>query len=228
MSDLDNILSDGPIEDIEPVEEIPEQPEEPVASPEPEAQASEPEPEAKPEPGVPASLFAEQRRENRDLRQRLEALEHRQQPAPQSPEFIDPEGAQYLSGRMQEAVTQSTLRISRFMAEREFGKDLVDQAFAFFDENKAQSHALLDHPSPFHAAVEEFRKHQVATQIGNDPAAYEAQLEAKIRAKIESENVVKDAQSASAPSLAGQTNLGSRNTGSAWSGPTPLDDILAG
>lgn len=243
--DLDNLLSD----DYKP-EEIPEeeeQPEtEPEETPEPEGEAEpeQPEAEAPKDDGRKAPLAAlhaerEKARAEREradeLTRRLEALERQAQPqaepekAPDAWEDPDKRFA-YEAERIKGEVWNQTLKQSRFYAEREFGKEEVEAAFEFFNENPHLSQPLRGEPSPFHAAVEVYRKHKTAQEIGGDPEGYKAKLREEIRREIEAEQVAKNVKSAAeakAPSLAGQSNLGSRQGGE-WAGPSSLDDILAG
>ncbi len=127
--------------------------------------------------------------ELRTLRSRLEAMEA-QRTAPKPIDLIeDPEGRlaherMTLEQRIAAAEQGTTLRISRFLAEREYGADDVKAAHAFFDANPELSQRLLNHPSPYHAAVEEYRRHKLAQEIGTDPAAYRARLEAETKAKL--------------------------------------------
>lgn len=237
--DLDNLLSD----DYEP-EELPEeeQPEpEPEEKPEP-VEADEPEqPEPKAEEPkedgktVPLAALQAEREQARELKRRLEALEQQVKPK-QEPEkapdaWEDPDKRfAYEGERIKAEFNARTLKQSRFFAERDFGKEEVDAAYAFFDANPHLSQSLVDEPSPFHAAVETYRKHKAVQEIGSDPEAYKAKLREEIRREFEAEQVAKNVKSAAeakAPSMAGQSNLGSRQGGE-WVGPASLDDILAG
>ena len=86
----------------------------------------------------------------------------------------------------------------------------------------------MQHPSPFHAAVEQFNKHRVAQEIGSDPDAYKAKLEAELRGKIEAELVAKQARDAAgkfAPSMANVTGTGGGPKAN-WAGPASLSSVL--
>ena len=243
MSDLDNILSDEDLPEEETTEEA-EAPEEETDEGQDETeQQDEPEadePKAKedePEKSVPLAALQAERDEKRELKRRLEALEsqyqQRNQPQQQQPPDIyeDPEARfQHERQQFQQELTARTLSQSRFYATREFGEDVVEATVEYFNQHPEQSHQFLNEPSPFHAAVEYYRKQRKLAEIGDDPEAYEAQLRERIRqeeqAKLVAENV-KSAAGAKAPSLAGKSNLGSRQGGE-WQGPSSLDDILAG
>jgi hypothetical protein len=125
------------------------------------------------------------------LRRQLAMVQQQAQRAPEPPIDLiaDPDGWQ---ARQQETYRQQlaalelrqTLRTSKFLAEREFGAEEVQAAHAYFDANPALSQQLLQHPSPYHAAVEFYRKQKLAEEIGSDPAAYRAKIEAEMRAKL--------------------------------------------
>lgn len=240
--DLDNLLSDDYTPEEIPEEEQPEAVEEPEENPGPEAEVGEeaekaPEPEPAKEDGktVPLAALQAEREQARELKRRLEALEQRVQPkaepekAPDAWEDPDKRFA-YEAERIKGEFTSRTLKQSRFFAERDFGKEEVEAAYAFFDANPHLSQSLVDEPSPFHAAVETYRRHKAVQEIGSDPEAYKAKLREEIRREFEAEQVAKNVKSAAeakAPSMAGQSNLGSRQGGE-WAGPASLDDILAG
>lgn len=227
MSDLEQILNG---DQSEPEEvETPAEPE----TEQVEAQAEvEAEPAKEPEPTkveeqqtVPVGVVQELRRELRELK----AAQQRQPEQPAPDMFENPEGyREYMAQAVKTAVTSTKLETSRFIAEREFGKETVDAAFEYFNQHPEQSAALLQHASPFHAAVEQFNKHRVAQEIGSDPVAYRAKLEAEIRKSIEAELVTKQARTAAgkyAPSLANVTGTGGGPKAN-WTGPTPLDALL--
>jgi hypothetical protein len=124
----------------------------------------------------------EAERKLRDYEARL-AREAKAQPAPDF--ATDPAAAlEYQRQVFQQQLYNSRLNTSRFMAEKDFGADTVKEAFEFFDKNPALSHQFVDHPSPFHAAVEFYKRQRVVEEVGADPQAYRAKLEAEIRAQV--------------------------------------------
>lgn len=223
-TDLDAALGD--VSEQETPEQLtPEAPEAEAQQPEPEAPQAEPAQaeEAKAEPTVPVSVVQELRRELRELKQAAQPRSQQQQ----VPDFLDPEGSSYLQNQVQTATTEIKLSTSRFLAEREFGADEVQAAYDYFDEHPEQSAALLNHPSPFHAAVEHYRAQRTAQEVG-DPKAYREKLEAEIRKEIEAEMVAKQARDRAgkfAPSMANETGIGG-GPKSNWTGPTDLGAIL--
>lgn len=194
--------------DGQPAEVTPEPPQaEPVVLEEPKADKGEP-PAQEPVSAPPAEPPKEQHvapltallderekrqaaerelQQLREWRQQQEAAQRAQQQRAPDPRQ-DPDGAlAYERAVFQAQLTNTRLQTSRFLAEKDFGADVVAEAFAFFDKNPALSHQFVDHPSPFHAAVEFYKRQKVAEEVGADPAAYRAKLEAEIREKLMAE-----------------------------------------
>lgn len=233
MSDLEQIV-DGEQPELEQVEEAeaveveaseaPEQDAEPVvedATPEPE-KAEEP----KADQTVPLAAFLEMRQELRELKT---LATPRPQPIPAPDVFEDPEGySKHMQRQLQQSNIAQKLEMSKFMAQREFGAEKVQAMVEYFDQHPDQSQAFVNEPSPFHAAMDHFNQHRVAQEIGNDPVAYRAKLEAEIRSKIEAEMVAKQARDAAgkfAPSMANTTGTGG-GPRSNWVGPTDLTSAI--
>lgn len=190
--------------DGQPAEVTPEPQAEPVVLAEPMADKGEP--AAQPAPSVPPAEPAEKQhvapltallderekrqtaerelQELRNWRQQQEAAQRAAQVQAPDPRQ-DPDGAlEYQRTIFQQQLYNTRLQTSRFLAEQQFGADTVKEAFEFFDKNPALSHQFVDHPSPFHAAVEFYKRQRVAEEVGADPAAYRSKLEAEIRAQL--------------------------------------------
>lgn len=141
---------------------------------------------------------------------------------------LEPDYGKKLAAVMQAQRTQVKLDLSQDAATREFGADVVKAAFEFFNTRpRHESEALLKERSPFHAAVAAYKRHQAMAEIGDDPAAFRARVEAEVLAKLQGGQSQPVTQKPSSPSLAGNPNLGSRATVE-WTGPVPLDQILGG
>ena len=99
---------------------------------------------------------------------------------------------------------------SKFLAEREFGAETVNEAVAYFDKNPAASQQFMNHPSPFHAAVEFYQRQKTVEEIGADPEAYKASLREQIRAELEAElkTTVQPKPKAPPPSMASAPSSG--------------------
>lgn len=198
--------------------------EEQVAAPE---VTPEPQPEAKGEPApqeqaappaaqedhgkIPIAALLDERekrkereREAEELRRKVAEYEARarQQAEPRPDFFADPEAALTAAARAAQAAALNTkLEMSRFQAEKDYSRDEVQAAYEFFDRNPHLSGALLNHPSPFHKAVEEYRIHSQVEKLRTDPNAYEAEIEARLREKILAELATQPKPTAPPPSI---------------------------
>lgn len=170
-----------------------EQPEAEAEAPEAEASADNagPPPDAEKEPQtVPVSALRDERAKRQALEQelaRFRALQEQmtQQQAPQQkPDFFEnPEAV------LEERIVRATAGLSYQMAVQQYGEDTVREAVAFFNDPRhaPKSRELLREASPFHAAVSYYKQQQALSEIGDDPAAYRARLEAELREKIAAE-----------------------------------------
>ena len=171
-------------------------------------------PEEKQPGHVPLSALLDEREKRQKFEREVEELRRwraQQEAQRQKPDFFEnPEAAlSQVQQQVQQQMVAEKLRTSRFLAEREFGPDLVKEAYAYFDQNPEQSHALINEPSPFHAAVEHYRRQKLLTEIGTDPDAYRAKLRAELEAEIARKAPPKPAAPprslASAPNAGGET-----------------------
>lgn len=232
MSDLDDLLSDEPNEEVisdaeeetveEETNETPEEPTEPE-----DVKAETPEPEEDPRDkeiaGLKAALAA--------AREKARGAKE-QPPQVDPPQFADPQGAQFFQQQLM--MLEADRRADNSELKARMSYDKVDEAF-----EAAEQLGIVDRfkgtADPWgelvkwHKDFEDTRKaKEILSQTGGDLSAYETQMREKIRKELEAE-MVAEKVSAKAPSLAGETNLGQRQgNGAAWSGPTPLDDILGG
>lgn len=229
MSDLQSII-DG---DSTPVEETPQVEEtqveaEPEATVEPVAEEPVAEPVAQEEPKmVPLAALTEVRRELQEMKQRLP-----QPPAPQAPDIIDDQQGyqQFLQTQVGQQVQNAKLDMSEEMARGAHGDETVDAAFAAFQAANDPSlvQELMAARSPWNEVVKWHARQTVAQEIGSDPAAYKAKVEAEVRAKVEAEMVAKQARDNAgkfAPSMANVTGTGG-GPKTTWAGPTPLDQAI--
>jgi hypothetical protein len=136
---------------------------------------------------VPITALLDEREKRQRAEQRaafLEAQMRQQQPKPELPDpAVDAEGyTRFLAQSFEQRMQSMVLNQSRFMAEREFGKELIEEAMSFFDNQPYEASArFLREPSPFHAAVEWFKgEKERAERSAPD-------FETKLRAKIEAE-----------------------------------------
>lgn len=164
---------------------------------------------------VPLAALLDEREKRQKMEREAEELRRwRQQfeaeASQKKPDFYDnPEAAlQQVQHQTQHMLVAEKLRQSRFFAEREYGQELVNEAYAYFDQHPEQSHALLNEPSPFHAAVEHYKRQKAIAEIGTDPEAYKAKIRAELEAELAKRAPPKPAAPprslASAPSAGGE------------------------
>jgi len=135
------------------------------------------------------------------LRRKIAEYEAKEQPPVDF--FADPDAALAVAQRTaMAAALQTKLETSRFLAEKEFGADVVNEAYAFFDANPHLSQSLIKSASPFHEAVTTYRRQKAMAEIGDDPASYRARIEAEARERFLAEMQVQPKPAAPPPSMA--------------------------
>jgi hypothetical protein len=216
---------------------------------------------------VPNAAIREAREENRALKEQLAALQGQfaamqgfmgnasqaaPGEAPQPPQWFDnPEEATRHALRPEfQRVHHAVMHNARLVAGAVHGGEQVEAAQAAFDDalhggqlDELDYQRVMSSPNPFAAAVEWHQRHTILAEIGADPAAYRARLEADTRAKILREiqetgqlpalpyggAPQPQPQGAPAPvfpsDLAGARSTGGR-TGPAYGGPPALTDIF--
>jgi hypothetical protein len=88
---------------------------------------------------------------------------------------------------------------------------------------------LYSQPHPYAWLTREVDRLRLVRDVGDDPAAYRAKIEAEARAKWEAEAKAQPAPSPAAgmqPSLGTARSVAGRTAG-AWSGEPSLEDVLA-
>lgn len=79
-------------------------------------------------------------------------------------------------------VLDTKIQLSRFHAEKDFGKETVEAAIAWFDQNPEASWKFANSASPMHDAVEYYKKAKLVEDIAKDPEAYiEAQVAERLK-----------------------------------------------
>lgn len=204
---------------------------EPDDNPQLDPTPAEPEQAAQPEPKeqmVPLAALKAEREASRGMKARLEAVERFLQSQAQqqeAPRFAEQPEAYFraMAAHLANSEANTTAQISERFAREKFGSDLVDEAFA-----AAEAAGVLDQfrgKADGWGDLAKWHKSQKALrEIGDDPAAFRERLRQEIIAEEAAKRATNPANQP-APSLAGDTNLGSR-AAPAWSGPTPLKDIL--
>lgn len=181
----------GAAKDTQPAEQQ-EQPQEQATEAKPETPAAEQpaetppteQAEAQPAPQTPAKppidpeqfkgyldekfkrREAEQERDR--LRAEIQAFQQQQRQPEKTPDVIDdPDGFnRHLAAQLDQRVTTLKLQQSEFMATKDYGAELVGKVKEWAMRlDDARANALVGQISPFHAAVEEYKKEQAAEAL---------------------------------------------------------------
>jgi len=117
--------------------------------------------------------------------QELEDLraQRRQQPAEQYDE--DPQGA-YIR-QAENAQLNARLDTSELLARDRHGDEAVDELLEFLGTRPDLARWAVSQRNPYGAAMQAYKKEQLAAEIGDDPAAYRAKLEAELKERIRAE-----------------------------------------
>lgn len=181
------------------------------------------------------------------LQQQQAALQAQQPQTPQIPEeekyWEDPIGftkaqVEAVKREYDQRMTAERDMRSRREAEKEYGKEVVDKAFADLKALEQRDPSVLQaivnqlqkSDQPYMALVDWHKRAMIMSEVGNDPIAYREKLEAELRAKLQGE-ISPQAQVQPAPGVmpsnfATARNVGTR-AGPAWSGPDSIADIFA-
>jgi hypothetical protein len=138
-----------------------------------------------------------------------------------------------------EQVNQTLQAIAKDNAIVRFTEEKVtaaEQAFLAAMQSRqldpADYEKVVSSPNRYAAAVQWYERQQINQEIGSDPAAYKAKLEAEIREKVLAEINGGNGQQQEQPAqrimpsnFATARNVGARS-GPAWAGPPPITDIF--
>jgi len=168
-------------------------------------------------------------------------LEEAKRPAAQQqpPQPIDPaQDPQGFTQRIQGVVLNERLNVSELLLRKELGAEKVDALIAEFKQAAQYDPSLFQklyaQPDPYGWAAQQVEVMRLQREIGTDPAAYRARIEAEARAKWDAEhaangNGAQQRQSPAAgmaPSLANARSVAGRSA-PAFTGDLPLSEILA-
>jgi hypothetical protein len=182
-------------------------------------------------------------RQVNELLQRIPVPQKEQQQPPDW--FENPEAAtqHVVQSELTPQLTQfnqALLAIAKDNAITRFTEDAVNEAETAFISamqsgklDQADFQKVVSSPNRYAAAVQWHKRQLAQAEVGDDPSAYRAKIEAEVLAKYGIQpGTQQQAQpgNAAAPSLmpsniAGAPNVGARS-GPAWSGPAPLNDIF--
>jgi len=202
--------------------------------------------EVTPESGfVPVKAVQEERRKRQDLEKRLKEYEAKlqQQPQPQQEQYQQPDwfaspeqAAQAMQMQFEQQLFQRSVAMSEIvMREKHTDYDEVSNLFA---ERAKQDPQLLQrlyqHPFPAQFAYQVGQQIRLMEEIGSDPAAYRAKVEAEIRASLGQPERQGQRSTSQAPasspavprSLARDVSQQPRNSAGRFDGPAPIEDLL--
>lgn len=173
-----------------------------------------------------------------ELLQRVPVPKQEQAPPP---DFYDNPAVatQHVVAPQFEQINQTLLANARLIAGMKYSDDEVDTAEKAFIEavqnrqlDPADYQKVVGSPNRYAAAVQWHKRQQAQAEIGPDPAAYRAKVEAEILAKHGIQPPANGQQQQPTPApvmpsnLATARNVGNRS-GPAWAGPQPLESIFA-
>ena len=184
---------------------------------------------------------ADFRRQLAETNARMGQLVDAVMPRPATPDFFDnPEAAtrhqvaQAVSPEF-ERINQTLHAIARENAFQRFDETKVNAAEQAFIGalqagrlDPADYRRVVSSPNRYAEAVKWHQRQAARAEIGDDPSAYRARIEAELREQIWSElngNGGRRPSGAMPSNLAGARNVGGRG-GPAWSGPASLNDIF--
>jgi hypothetical protein len=205
--------------------------------------------EVEPQNGyVPVKVAQDERRKRQELEKKLKEYEERLN-QPQHPQqqqqppdwYTSPEqAAQVLQETMQQQLFQRSVAMSEALMRQQH-PDYDEISTVFADRARNDPHLLqqlYNHPFPAQFAYQVGQQIRLMEEIGSDPAAYRAKIEAEVRAKLgvvdgdpaQPSGRPSQAQpqpSAVPRSLARDVSQQPRNTRGQFQGPAPIEDLLA-
>jgi len=180
----------------------------------------------------------------RRIAQLIDAQKPKPEPQQKPDWFENPEGAtrhevQQTVTPQLDQITQTLMANAQIVAGIKYGDDKVAEAEqAFIDAVKSQKldpadfQKVANSPNRYAAAVQWHQRQLAQAEIGDDPAAYKAKLEAEVREKVlaelqQGEGQQTQQRQATMPSnFATARNVANRSNGPAWSGPASIQDIF--
>jgi len=209
------------------------------------------------EPVIPRRAYEDERRKRQDwkaraveaetkhkeLMRQLEADQRRAATPPQpQPTYqpppdpaVDPRGfAQHLVQQQQAALLNERLNNSEMMLREKIGdqklSEYVEEFRGMAEADPTLFSKLYSQPHPYNWLTREVERQRTLRDVGDDPAAFRAKIEAEARAKWEQEAKAAPPPVSPAaglqPSLATARSVAGRTVG-AWTGEPSLEDVLS-
>jgi hypothetical protein len=204
---------------------------------------------------IPLRAYEDERRKRNDWKEKAARLEgelaayKRQQedaqrraaappPQPQQPPpdpATNPQGwAQHVVQQQQAALLNERLNNSEMMLADKIGAEKLSEYVQEFrglaEADPTLFGKLYSQPHPYAWMTREVDRLRLVRDVGDDPAAFRAKIEAEARAKWDAEAATKPPPVSPAaglqPSLATARSVAGR-TAAAWTGEPSLEDVLA-
>jgi len=184
---------------------------------------------------VPLAALEAERKGRQDWKEKAiryeEELKQVRQNQPQHTEQREPvDPLRVMESRIQDM----NLNFSERMARKEYGEEVVNEAFEAFkqavEKNPLLHREAMANPDPWGFVVQKGKEMKLLAEVGSDPAAYREKVRAEMEAEIlEKHGLSKPSQAAPAAkipaSLAGARSSAGRSA-AVFTGPPGLDDIL--
>jgi hypothetical protein len=228
----------------------------PKGTPEPAEDDADPPSALEGEPVIPRRAYEDERRKRQDwkekaaraegerdaLRRQLEEAQRLPPPPPQpvyqppppDPQ-TDPAGYQrYVQQVEFSREVNRNLNYSEWLLRDKIGDEAVAELQTEFQQMAKEDEGLFmkmyNQPHPYRWMQQQVEKHRAMREVGDDPAAYRAKIEAEARAKWEQEARTQPAPVSPAagmqPSLATARSVAGRTT-PGWTGEPSLDDVVS-
>jgi hypothetical protein len=204
---------------------------------------------------IPLRAYEDERRKRNDWKEKAARLEgelaayKRQQedaqrraaappPQPQQPPpdpATNPQGwAQHVVQQQQAALLNERLNNSEMMLADKIGAEKLSEYVQEFrglaEADPTLFGKLYSQPHPYAWMTREVDRLRLVRDVGDDPAAFRAKIEAEARAKWDAEAAIRPPPVSPAaglqPSLATARSVGGRSA-VAWTGEPSLEDVLA-
>jgi hypothetical protein len=178
--------------------------------------------------------LAAMRRQQEDAQRRAAAPPPQPQQPPPDP-ATNPQGwAQHVVQQQQAALLNERLNNSEMMLADKIGAEKLSE---YVQEFRGMAEAdptlfgkLYSQPHPYAWMTREVDRLRLVRDVGDDPAAFRAKIEAEARAKWDAEAATKPPPVSPAaglqPSLATARSVAGRSAG-AWTGEPSLEDVLS-
>lgn len=170
----------------------------------------------------------DERRKRQEAERERDELRSRLQTPP--PDVLEnPQGyTQHIEERIRLNDLNNRLNLTEELAREKYGDDAIAEAQELFmQETKADptlAHKLVTERNPYGWLMKWAKGRKFATEMGDDPEAYLAKKKAEWEAEYTAKQAARTSQPAPPPSLAASPSASVRDV--AWTGPTPLNNIL--